>query len=180
MGVPITTLIELEPGARCEHVLAGAMQQQVILATQQGMGLVTTLGDMMSRLKAGKQFLSLEEKDQPIMPRVVPADAKDLLCVTDDGKALLLALSEVKVLKNGGRGVALMGLDKGDQLAAVMPVQKQGVVVSGAGRGAKMREDIYTLRQLAEWRGARARKGKFLEPRVKAPTLTIAKLDATT
>jgi topoisomerase IV subunit A len=176
-GVPITTLVELEPGARCEHVLAGAIHQRVVLATQQGMGLVTTLGDMMSRLKAGKQFLSLEQQDQPIVPRVVPNDAKDVLCVTAEGKALLIELAEIKVLKNGGRGVTLMGLDKGDQLAAIMPIHKQGVVISGAGRGGKLRDDTYTLRQLAEWRGARARKGKLLEPRVKMPTLAPAPSD---
>jgi topoisomerase IV subunit A len=178
-GVPITTLVELEPGARCEFVIAGTPDQAVLLATQGGFGFAATLGDMISRLKAGKQFLTLEEGDQPIAPRVVPPGCKDLLCLTAQGKALLIDLAEVKVLKNGGRGVTLMGLDKGDRLAAAQPMLKDGVVIKGEGRGAKVREDIHTLRQLNDWRGSRARKGKYLEPRVKDPQVYAAKPGAT-
>jgi hypothetical protein len=43
------------------------------------------------------------------------------------------------------------------------------------GRGSKVREDLFTLRQLAEWRGTRARKGKLLEPRVKEAKLSVPK-----
>ncbi len=176
-GVPITTLIELEAGARCEHVIAGTPDQAVVLATLNGFGFTAALGDLISRLKAGKQFMTLEEGDSPIAPKVIPTGAKDLLCLTREGRALVLSFSEVKQLKNGGRGVTLMGLDKSDQLTVVMPLTKEGVVVKGVGRGAKLREDTYTLRQLADWRGARARKGKFLEPRVKEPQVWHAKGD---
>jgi topoisomerase IV subunit A len=175
-GVPITTLIELEPGARCEHVIAGGSAQTVVLATAGGFGFVAQMGDMISRLKAGKQFMTLEDKDQPILPRIVGPGVKDVLCVTTDGKALLVPLDEIKVLKNGGRGVTLMGLDKGDLLSAILPVDKRGAAVSGMGRGSKLREDVFTLRQLAEWRGARARKGKLLEPRVKEAKLSVPKI----
>jgi topoisomerase IV subunit A len=177
-GVPITSLIELEAGARCEHVVAGTPDQTVILATQNGLGFLAQLGDLISRLKAGKQFMALEDKDQPIMPRVVPSAAKDVLLLTNDGKALVLALTEVKRLKNGGRGVLLIGLDKDDRLCAAMPLTKEGVLIKGLGRAAKQREDTHTLRQLADWRGARGRKGKFLEPRVKDPQVYFAKSEA--
>jgi topoisomerase IV subunit A len=179
-GVPITTLVELEPGARCEHVVAGTPDQAVVLATQGGFGFTAKLSDLISRLKAGKQFMTLEQGDQPIMPRLVPKGAKDILCLTADGKALVVALSELKQLKNGGRGVTLMGLDKGDRLCAAVPLTKEGVLIRGVGRGAKLREDIHTLRQLADWRGTRARKGKFLEPRVKEPQVFPAKTDTGT
>ncbi len=173
-GVPITSLIELEPGSRCEQVISGSPESRVVIATQGGYGLICQLSDMVSRLKAGKQFVTLEEGDQPILPRVIPPDSKDLLCVTESGKALLFSLEEVKVLKNGGRGVILMGLDKGDRLSAILPVSKPGAVITGQGRGGKLRSDVLTLRQLAEWRGTRARKGKLLEPRVKEPQLQAA------
>ncbi len=179
-GVPITTLVELEPGARCEHVIAGTPDQAVVLATQGGFGFTAQLSDLISRLKAGKQFMTLEQGDQPIMPRLIPRGAKDILCLTTDGKALVVALSEIKQLKNGGRGVTLMGLDKGDRLCAAAGLTKEGVLIKGVGRGAKLREDIHTLRQLADWRGTRARKGKFLEPRVKEPQVFPAKPDTGT
>jgi topoisomerase IV subunit A len=61
-GVPITSLIELEAGARCEHVVAGTPDQTVMLATQSGFGFLAQLGDLISRLKAGKQFMASRAK----------------------------------------------------------------------------------------------------------------------
>lgn len=175
-GVPITTLVQLDPGTRCEFIVAGRAQQQVLLTTQNGFGLLAQLGDMVSRLKAGKQFLTLEEKDQPLMPRVVALGVKDVLCLTTEGKALLISLDEIKSLRNGGRGVTLMGLDKGDKLCAALPIGKAGAAVAGQGRGGKFKEEVFTLRQLGEWRGKRANKGKFLEPRIKEGTLNTPKI----
>lgn len=178
-GVPITTLVQLDPGTRCEFIVAGHAQQQVLLTTQNGFGLLAQLGDMVSRLKAGKQFLTLEEKDQPLMPRVAAPGVKDVLCLTSEGKALLIGLDEVKYLRNGGRGVTLMGLDKGDKLCAALPIGKAGAAVAGQGRGGKFKEEVFTLRQLGDWRGKRANKGKFLEPRIKDGTLHTPKISPT-
>ncbi len=173
-GVPITSLIELEPGARCEHVIAGTAEQSVVLATEQGYGFIALIGDMVSRLKAGKQFMTLEAKDQPIKPAVVQTGASTILCLSAEGKALMFDIAEAKVLRNGGRGVILMTFDKADQLSAILALDKRGALVSGQGRGGKLRHDVFTLRQLNEWKGARSRKGKLLEPRIKNASLKIA------
>ena len=174
-GVPITTLIELEAGARCDHIVVGSATQSVLIATQGGYGFIAQLGDMASRLKAGKQFLSLDDKDQPIAVCLVTPAASAVLCLTAQGKALLIDLSEIKVLRNGGRGVVLMALDKTDSLCAVLPIDKRGATVRGLGRGGKARDDLFTMRQLADWKGARGRKGKLLEPRVKDGVLLVPK-----
>ena len=105
---------------------------------------------------------------------VTPA-ASAVLCLTAQGKALLIDLSEIKVLRNGGRGVVLMALDKTDSLCAVLPIDKRGATVRGLGRGGKARDDLFTMRQLADWKGARGRKGKLLEPRVKDGVLLVPK-----
>ena len=174
-GVPITTLIELEAGARCDYIVVGSATQSVLIATQGGYGFIAQLGDMASRLKAGKQFLSLDDKDQPIAVCLVNPAASAVLCLTALGKALLIDLSEIKVLRNGGRGVVLMTLDKTDSLCAVLPIDKRGATVRGLGRGGKARDDLFTMRQLADWKGARGRKGKLLEPRIKDGVLLVPK-----
>lgn len=173
-GVPVTTLIELESGARVEHVFAAASDMGVLLASRGGFGMICQAADLQTRIRNGKQFMALETADSPIRPALFEPGMTQLLCVSAQGKALLFGIDQVKVLKSGGRGVTLIGLDDDDELSAVMVVDQRGATVHGtAHRGGKPRAETFTLRRLEEWRGARARKGKFLEPRLKQARLFV-------
>jgi topoisomerase IV subunit A len=99
-----------------------------------------------------------------------------ILCVSADGKALVFELVQAKVLKNGGRGVIFMGLDKGEKLAQAI-VYQTGVAISGAGRGGKQIDKEMSRRELAGYEGARSRKGKLLEPRVKDAQLYLIRAE---
>jgi topoisomerase-4 subunit A len=98
-----------------------------------------------------------------------------VLCVSAEGKALVFGLGDVKVLRNGGRGVILMGLDSEDALQQAIVFGEAGVRVRGAGRGGKAVDRVFGATALEAWAGARARKGRFLEPRVKEAVLECAK-----
>jgi topoisomerase IV subunit A len=173
-GSPITSFFELEGAMRIDHVFAASDDDGVLLTTESGMGLICQAKDMQSRMKAGKQFLSLETGDVPTKPAVFVPGMDRILCVSMDGKALVMDLSEAKALKNGGRGVIMMGLDKGEKLAQAI-VFRTGVVVAGAGRGGKVIDREMSRRELAAYEGVRARKGKLLEPRVKQAQLSLPK-----
>jgi topoisomerase IV subunit A len=162
-GSPITSFFELEGAMRIDHVFAASDDDGICQAK-----------DMQSRMKAGKQFLSLETGDVPTKPAVFVPGMDRILCVSMDGKALVMDLSEAKALKNGGRGVIMMGLDKGEKLAQAI-VFRTGVVVAGAGRGGKVIDREMSRRELAAYEGVRARKGKLLEPRVKQAQLSLPK-----
>ena len=95
-----------------------------------------------------------------------------VLCVSGNGRALSFGLADMKVLKNGGRGVILMGLDKAEPLLQAIAYGRDGVLISGIGRGGKPFERKFSEHQLADYAGARARKGKFIEPRVKETRLS--------
>jgi topoisomerase-4 subunit A len=97
--------------------------------------------------------------------------------MTGEGKALLIGLDEVKVLRKGGRGVILMGLESRDVFAQALAFGAEGVVVAGVGRGGKPLERAFGAGQLESWRGVRARKGRFLEPRIKDPRLSLPRAD---
>ena len=99
-----------------------------------------------------------------------------MLCVSAEGKALVFGLGDVKVLRNGGRGVILMGLDPKDTLRQAIVFGESGVRVRGtAHRGGKAVDRVFGATTLEAWAGARARKGRFLEPRVKDAVLECAK-----
>jgi topoisomerase IV subunit A len=161
---------------RIDHIFAAAAEDGVLMVVQSGLGLICQAKDLQTRMKAGKQFLTLDDGDLPLKPSVFTQGMDKILCVSADGKALVFALSEAKVLKNGGRGVIMLGLDKGEKLSAAI-VYQSGVVVAGAGRGGKSIDREMSRRELAACEGSRARKGRLLEPRVKEATLRLLPIE---
>jgi topoisomerase IV subunit A len=175
-GAPITSFFELEAGVRIDHVFAASNDDGVMLTTQTGLGLLCQAKDLQSRMKAGKQFMTLDNDDVPLRPSVFKQGMDRILCVSADGKALVFELIQAKVLKNGGRGVIFIGLDKGEKLAQAI-VYQTGVAISGAGRGGKQIDKEMSRRELAGYEGARSRKGKLLEPRVKDAQLYLIRAE---
>ncbi len=172
-GSPVTSFIELEPGARIEHVLAGPADTGVLLSTANGYGLLCQAGDLIGRTRSGKSFVSLEEGDRLLRPALFRPGMDRVLCVSAQGKALSFPVGDVKVLKNGGRGVILMSLDDKDPLRQAIVHGAAGVQIDGMGRGGKPVERRFTAGALSDYDGTRARKGRFLEPRIKDARLSL-------
>ncbi|MDC8758674.1 DNA topoisomerase IV subunit A [Janthinobacterium fluminis] len=171
-GVPITTLVDLSGGARILHYFAGNAATLLMLASSAGYGFIAKAGDMVSRIKGGKAFITLDEGDLPLAPKVVGESASAIACVSENARLLVFGLDEMKTLSNGGRGVTLMELDAKEKLLAVQPISQKGVLVSGIGRAAKPQEARLSASGLAIHFGKRARKGKALETKLKPLTLT--------
>ncbi len=171
-GAPITTMIELASGTRLVHYFVGTADTPLILASTAGYGFTAKAGDMISRTKGGKAFITLEDGDEPVTPRVIGDKASAIACVSEKGRLLVFGIDEIKTLSGGGRGVILMELDPKEKLIAAQPIDQRGVVVLGTGRGGKPQELVLTATDLAPHIGKRARKGKALESKIKASALT--------
>ena len=171
-GVPITTLVELSGNARILHYFAGSAQTALLLATSKGYGFRATAGDMVSRIKGGKAFITLDEGDFPLPPRAIGASASAVACLSEHGRLLVFGMDEMKTLSKGGRGVILMELDAGEQLLALQPISQKGVLVSGIGRAAKPQDVNLSASGLAFHFGKRARKGKALAAKLKPAALS--------
>ncbi len=172
-GVPITTLIDLASGTRLVHYFAGTPDTTLLLASTAGYGFTAKAADMVSRVKGGKSFMTLDDGDEPLAPRTVSDTVSAIACLSEKGRLLVFGLDEIKQLSGGGRGVILMELDKNEKLIAAQPISQRGVVVSGAGRGGKAQEVMLSASGLAPHIGKRARKGKSLESKIK-PTMLAA------
>lgn len=166
-GVPITRFIELEAQTSVVHWLAGPAAARVLLAGSGGYGFITTLEHMQSKFKAGKAYVSLNPGetlcapawvDLPAGPQPLAA-APQVACLSEAGRILCFALSELKLQPAGGRGLMLMSLEAGDRLAAATPYAR-AVRVSGLGRGARVRDETLEPRSLANAAGPRARRGR--------------------
>jgi topoisomerase-4 subunit A len=162
-GAPITTMIELETGTQPLHYLAGKADQTLLLATSAGFGLLAKLGDLSTRQKGGKGFLTLDEGSTVLPPVWVQAAHTQVACLSQDGRMLVFPLDELKFQSNGGRGLTLIDVDPvKEPLISVVTVQ-QGVRVIGTTRGGKPKEeDVRNSAYLAHI-GKRARKGKAVD-----------------
>ena len=171
-GVPMTTLVEVEAGTRLVHYFAGTPETPLLLASTGGFGFAAKAGDMISRQKGGKSFMSMDEGDEPVMPVVIGKQASALACLSEKGRLLVFGMDEIKTQASGGRGVTLMDLEANEKLFAAQPISKKGVrIVGTSARSGKPQENTLSGADLAHHFGKRARKGKLLTSRMKATRL---------
>ncbi|HVE90394.1 MAG TPA: DNA gyrase subunit A, partial [Burkholderiaceae bacterium] len=170
-GAPATSLIDLAPETRLVAYIAGSAALPLLLATSSGFGFAATLGDMLSRQRAGKQFINVDPGAEPLRPQ--PADVatdRFIACLSERGRVLVFDASELKSLAGGGRGVTLMDLDDREKLLAAMPISKNGAIVTATKGKADKPVDIHLAgAALQAQHGHRARKGKLIDSKLKAP-----------
>ncbi|HVE11488.1 MAG TPA: DNA topoisomerase IV subunit A [Paraburkholderia sp.] len=173
-GVPVTSLIELESGTHLMHYYAASAEQALLLASSNGFGFIAKLGDMVSRVKAGKSFMTIDEGSVPLAPMPMLPDATQVACLSSGGRLLVFGLDEMKTLSGGGRGVTLMALDANETLVQALAIGKAGLMLSGAGRGGKPAEERLAGAALAAHVGKRARKGHKPDTKLKIAMLRPA------
>jgi len=171
-GVPLTSLLELEPGTRLLHYFAGAADTPLLISSTAGYGFAAQAGDMLSRQKGGKAFITLEAGDEPLMPRVIRKDASAIACLSGSGRLLVFGLEEIKTQPGGGRGVILMDLEANEKLIGAQAISQRGVRITGtSSRAGKEQDVMLSASNLAPHIGKRARKGKLLISRMKVANL---------
>ncbi|RZJ02973.1 MAG: DNA topoisomerase IV subunit A, partial [Haliea sp.] len=126
-GQPVTTLIDLESGTQLVHYFAGPSSATLLLSGSGGYGFIARVENMVSRLKAGKAFITCGEGETICRPSHVsgtsgtsPAPllpATHVACASTGGRILTFEISELKVQPAGGRGLVLLDLEPKDTLA---------------------------------------------------------------
>lgn len=172
-GQPVSSMIDLEQGSRVVHMVAGPEAGRYFIATPSGYGFITTLKDMSTRQRAGKQFVSLEEGDALLKPLLLAPDSSQLAMFSKNGRLLVVDLAEFKRLSGGGRGTVLMALDADDGLEQWVAIGSAGLCVTGIYRN-KSTTQVLEGDALAEYVGKRARKGKVFDTKIKQPVFTAA------
>jgi topoisomerase-4 subunit A len=171
-GAPVTSLIDVESGSRIVHFIAGPGELPILMASNAGYGFVCQLKDMLSRVRGGKTFFSLDSAEEPLRP--APIDLKAdiyIACLSSAGRLLVFPANEIRMLAGGGRGVILQELDQNEQLLQSIPVAPAGLIVAGAGRGGKEATQLLSGAALQSYLGKRARKGKSIGARFKPARL---------
>lgn len=173
-GVPAQSMLGLPAGGTLSHALAIHGDARVFLASSAGYGFIAEAGKMESRVKAGKQFIALNEGEELLKPYVLASGHDRVAVLAESGRFHVFMIDELKQLNGGGRGVQLLPLDQGDHLVAAIAFGADDtLVVSGTGRAGKPREELLRPAFLADRLGKRGRKGKELDVTFKCQSLAI-------
>ena len=186
-GQPVTTLIELESGTQLLYYFAGPAAAMLLLSSTAGYGFMATVDNMVSRQKAGKAFVSINEGETQCCPSLVsgaqgkvtvagtPATvvpvASHVACASTGGRILTFEITELKAMANGGRGLMLIDLEAKDTLAGAAAYTRS-IRIDGIGRGGKERDETLEIRSLNNARAARGRKGKAADLGFKPNAVT--------
>ncbi|WP_107688579.1 DNA topoisomerase IV subunit A [Neisseria wadsworthii] len=163
-GIPVSSLIELQNGAKVVAMLTGLPEQHYLLSNSGGYGFITKLADMVSRIKAGKVVMALEPGETTLQPvpifavSLISPDCKVVL-VSEDNRLLAFELGELKVMAKG-RGLQLISLSENMKLNLIAVVNQPEFIVQIKGRrGADKNERLRIL----DIQNKRGRKGKVLD-----------------
>ncbi|UOO77172.1 DNA topoisomerase IV subunit A [Neisseria sp. Dent CA1/247] len=163
-GVPVASLIELQNGAEVVAMMTGLPEQHYLLSNSGGYGFIAKLGDMVSRIKAGKVVMTLKAGERTLPPvsiyavSLINPDCKVLLA-TDEPRLLAFTIGELEVMAKG-RGLQLISLSDGIKLEHVAVTSSPEFVAESVGkRGATHKERL----RIQDINNKRGRKGKVLE-----------------
>ena len=160
-GVPLSSLVDLAPGSRFAHAVDAQPGRRYLVANSAGYGFIVKAEELLSRVRAGKAFMTVPERADVLRPALVPEKPEMAVAFSEKGRMLLFPASELKELARG-RGITLMGLDKGEKMVAVGFANSKSVTVVGKSRSDKERTLTVSGENLQKHILHRARKGCLL------------------
>lgn len=154
-GMPLSSQIDVAPGSKISAFLAGPEDSRWLIASTGGYGFITTLQQLLTRQKAGKAFLTVDEGETPLAAIRIPEESHDglipvtplVFCRSSDGRGLLFPLEEVKELPKG-KGVKLQNLAPGASLVTIQIVTENEKIPG------------VSPKRMPVLRGSRAAKGR--------------------
>jgi len=163
-GEPLTGRLSPPTGAEFVDVLMGDNEQKILLSSDAGYGFVSTIGDLLSKKKAGKHTLSLP-MDSKVM-KVVKVDdleSQFVAVATNIGRLLIFPIAELPILSKG-KGNKLIQIPSKDVkerqefvVGICVLLESQNLKVY-AGK----HHQTFKFQDLTNYIGNRARRGNTL------------------
>jgi topoisomerase-4 subunit A len=163
-GDPLSGLFKPPDGAEFCGAMIGESDDQYLLASDAGYGFVATLGDLVSRNKAGKAVLKVPPEGKAVVPSPVPRDRECLIAaVSSIGRLLCFEMEELPELAKG-KGNKLINIptrkyrEAAERLVAAAVVPEEGNLQVHTGTR------VMTLKwnDLDNYYGERALRGSLL------------------
>ncbi|MDC0430121.1 DNA topoisomerase IV subunit A [Candidatus Thioglobus sp.] len=163
-GEPLTGRLSPPTGAEFVDVLMGDKAQHILLASDAGYGFIGTIGDLLSKKKAGKTFLSVPEGANVMrVVRVNDLEKQYVAVATNRGRLLVFLVSELPILSKG-KGNKLIQIPSKDLKAREEFVVSICVLLDTQNLKvyAGKRHLTIKFQDLTNYIGSRARRGNVL------------------
>ena len=159
-GAPVNTLLN-SGSDEIVWIGIGSPGTVLLLANSGGNGFLCKLGDLASKTRQGKDFMTVPEGSKALAPVRVGSE-KFVAALSSDARLLVFPLGELPARPNGGVGVQLLALPEGVALASVAVTDGKSLAVSGIKRKNRAVETL-NAKSLEEHRGRRAQRGKVCD-----------------
>jgi topoisomerase-4 subunit A len=160
-GSPMNTLIN-SGSDDIVWIGLGSPDTGLLMSNTAGNGFLCKLGDLASKTKQGKDFMSVPEGARALAPVLLNENKKTVAALSGDARLLLFPIDELPTRPNGGVGVQLIGLPDKVGLAAVAVTDGKSLVVSGIKRKNRAEETL-DAKMLREFDGKRAQRGRVCD-----------------
>ena len=171
-GIPVTTLIELQPGVngagQILYAWTDAPSAQYLFTNSSSYGYLASVADLIGERKAGKGFMTIEKGETILPPLKVtqPQGWLGALCSgPKESRFVMFPISQMKLLAKG-RGVIVMNVEEGETLIDVAQVAEGYAAIQWASQKIVIRGN-----DIDKYKLQRARKGCQLAKK-PAPTGT--------
>ncbi len=165
-GVPLASLLDMPSKMKAAVMCAAKPDSKYLFSSSGGYGFISTLKDLVSRQRAGKAFMTLNEADILLQPAKI-AGGGLIVALGSNGKLLSFPIGEMKEL-SGGKGVIILGLNNGESLIATTVLQEgTSLQIKGTSRGGKSSQWVLRWEELQPFVSHRARKGMLAPVKFK-------------
>lgn len=164
-GVPLTSLVDFASGAHLAHVVDAQPGRRYLVANSAGYGFIVKSEELLTRVRAGKTFMTIQEGEQVLRPALVSDTSEMVTTLSEHGRMLLFPAEELKELARG-RGITLMKLDAGEKMTAAAFAGSSSVTVTGKSPSGKEKTVRVSGEHLQKHILHRARKGCLLPGRI--------------
>ncbi|HXZ92701.1 MAG TPA: DNA topoisomerase IV subunit A [Burkholderiales bacterium] len=162
-GQPMNTLVNCG-GDDIVWMASGDPAGQLLMSSSAGQGFLCRLGDLVSKTRAGKEFMAVAEgvrANAPVGFAGEPAKMK-VAALSSDARLLVFPMAELPLRPNGGVGVQLIALPEKVGLAAAAALEpKATLIVTGFKRTRKSAE--LDAKMLKDYEGKRAQRGRVCD-----------------
>ena len=163
-GEPLSSRFKPPDGAAFCGTMIGADDHKYLLASDAGYGFIATLGDLVSRNKAGKSILRVPAGGKAVVPAPVPADKECLIAaVSSIGRLLIFELEDLPELAKG-KGNKLINIPGPKYKAGDEKMVAAAVVPENGSLQVHTGTRIMTIKwnDIDDYYGDRALRGSLL------------------
>ncbi len=175
-GEPITGRITLESGRRIEQIILDKPERYYLLSATNGYGFVIQYKELLSRQRAGKSMVNLNDGGQLLPPQRIESIEEDyLMAITATGRVLVVKISEIPQISRGkgNQIIQMPGADfksGADSLKAIITMGKKDSVRIGYGR----REFTLKPQEWLELLDERGKRGVEIRKNMVVNSIAIA------